>query len=135
VSYYGVRVADLYLMRAEVKARLNDLTGAVADVVFLRQNRLPAGKEGVPATAAATQLPLINFILEERIREFAMQGQRWFDMRRLSVDPLFSGTTYQHKVYNTAGVVSETFTLKPERFVLKFSPKIMGENPELVNNN
>jgi tetratricopeptide (TPR) repeat protein len=130
----GVRVPDLYLMRAEVRARLGDLTGAVTDVVFLRQNRLPAGKEGVPPTASVSKVPLIQFILEERIREFAMQGYRWFDMRRLSVDPLFSSTTYQHKVYNAAGDVSETFTLKPERFVLKFSPKIMAENAELINN-
>lgn len=134
VSNLGVRLSDLYLMRAEVKARLDDLPGAVNDVVFLRQNRLPAGKQGVPTAIAGSKMPLIQFILEERIREFAMQGHRWFDMRRLSVDPLFTTSTYQHKVYNTTGVVSETYTLKPERFVFRFSPKAMGENPSLVNN-
>ncbi|PWS28619.1 RagB/SusD family nutrient uptake outer membrane protein [Pedobacter yonginense] len=134
VSNLGVRLSDLYLMRAEVKARLNDLTGAVNDVVFLRQNRLPAGKQAVPAGIAGAKMPLIQFILEERIREFALQGHRWYDMRRLSVDPLFTTPTYQHKVYNTTGVVSETFTLKPERFVFRFSPKVLGENPGLVNN-
>lgn len=134
VTHFGVRLADLYLMRAEVKARLNDLTGAVTDVQFLRQHRLPAAKVAVPTASAGDRVALIRFILDERIREFAAQGYRWYDMRRLSVDPLFTTPTYQHKVYNAAGVVSETYTLKPDRFVFKFSPKIMGENPALVNN-
>jgi tetratricopeptide (TPR) repeat protein len=141
VTHFGLRLADLYLMRAEEKARMDDLPGAVADVEFLRKNRLPnavgatPAKWPVPAAIASSKLPLIQFILQERIREFAAQGYRWYDMRRLSVDPLFSTPAYTHKVYNTVtGFVTESFTLKPERWVFKFSPKIMGENPGLVNN-
>jgi len=141
VTHFGVRLADLYLMRAEVKARLDDLPGAVADVEFLRKNRLPnavgatAAKWPVPAQIATSKMPLIQFILQERIREFAAQGYRWYDMRRLSVDPLFEASTYAHKVYNTVtGLVTETYAFKPERWVFKFSPKIMGENAGLVNN-
>ena len=142
ITNFGVRLADLYLMRAEVKARQNDLSGAVADVETLRKNRLPGvvapnpvERWKVPAAIASSKMPLIQFILEERIREFAAQGYRWYDMRRLSVDPLFTTSTYQHKVYSTVtGLVTETYTLKPERWVFKFSPKIMGENPGLINN-
>jgi tetratricopeptide (TPR) repeat protein len=141
VTHFGVRLADLYLMRAEEKARLDDLPGAVADVEFLRKNRLPnavgatPAKWTVPSAIASSKMPLIQFILQERIREFAAQGYRWYDMRRLSVDPLFAAPTYIHKVYNTVtGLVTETYTFKPERWVFKFSPKIMGENPGLVNN-
>lgn len=141
ISHFGVRLADLYLMRAEVKARLNDLSGAVTDVEFLRKNRLPdavgtaPAKWPVPSAIVGSQMPLIQFILEERIREFASQGYRWYDMRRLSVDPLFTTPAYTHKVYNSVtGLVTETYILKPERLVFKFSPKIMGENPGLINN-
>jgi hypothetical protein len=133
-SPLSLRLPELYLLRAEVKARLGDLSGAVTDLQTLRQNRLPAAKAAVPAIAAASKMPLLQFVFEERIREFAMQGYRWFDMRRLSVDPLFTTPTYQHRVFNTAGVVSETYTLKPERWVFKFSPKLMAENPDLANN-
>ena len=131
---FGLRVPELYLLRAEVKARLNDLTGAAADLLLLRQNRLPAADAVIPAAIAADKLSLLKFTMDERIREFAVTGYRWFDMRRLSVDPLFGNTAFQHKVYNAAGVVSETFTFKPERFMFRFSPKILGENPQIVNN-
>jgi len=130
----GLKVPELYLLRAEVKARLDDLAGAVADLVYLRQNRMPAADAVVPGAAAASKIPLLQFVMEERIREFAVTGYRWFDMRRLSVDPLFTMPAYQHKVYNAEGEVSETYTFKPERFLFKFSPKVMAENPILQNN-
>lgn len=142
----GLKVPELYLLRAEVKARMDDRAGAVTDLEFLRKNRLPDAVAAtpntpaipaqwlVPTAASASILSLVQFVMEERIREFAITGYRWFDMRRLSVDPLFTTPVYQHKVYNAAGVVSETFTLKPDRFQLRFSPKIIGENPNLGNN-
>lgn len=130
----GVLVPDLYLLRAECKARLNDLPGAKADVEALRIKRMPSTSSDVPAVIAGEQLPLIKFILEERIREFAMNGYRWFDMRRLSVDPLFSNSTFSHTVYSETGNVVSTFRLKPERFVLRFPQKVMDENPGMQNN-
>ncbi len=130
----GVKVSELYLLRAEVKARMEDITGAKADVEFLRQNRMPAADVAVPASAMTGKMPMLQFVLEERMREFAMQGYRWFDMRRLSVDPLFTITAPQHRVYSATGVITETYTLRPERFVFKFAPKVLGENPNLQDN-
>ena len=130
----GVKVSEIYLLRAEVKARLDDLAGAKADVEFLRQHRMPAADVPVPTEIAGSKMPMLQYIFDERIREFGMQGYRWFDMRRLSVDPLFTTPTYQHKVYAADGVVKETYTLKPERFVLRFAPKVLAENPNLQDN-
>lgn len=130
----GIRVPEIYLLRAEAKARLNDLAGAVQDLEYLRQRRLPAGHIAVPASASASKVPLLQFIMEERVREFPVTGYRWFDMRRLSVDPLFTMPVYQHRLYNASGEVSETYTLKPERFALRFSPKVLAENPNLQDN-
>jgi hypothetical protein len=131
---YGVLVPDIYLLRAECKARLNDLTGAKADVETLRKNRMPASSAPVPTAVASQSLSLLKFILDERIREFAVSGYRWFDMRRLSVDPLFSNTVFTHTLYSTTGSVASTFTLKPARFVLRFPQKVMDENPGMQNN-
>lgn len=130
---YGMIVPDLYLLRAECKARNNDLTGAKEDVEALRKKRLPENRSAVPAAIVGQQVPLIKFIIEERIREFAVSGYRWFDMRRLSVDPLFETTTYTHTLYSESGSTT-TFTLKPERFVLRFPQKIINENPGMQNN-
>jgi len=131
---FGVVIPDLYLLRAECKARLNDLSGAKADVETLRKNRMPLASSAVPAAIAGQQLPLLNFIFEERIREFAVTGYRWFDMRRLSVDPLFSNNTFTHTLYSETGSVLSIFTLKPERYVLRFPQKVMDENPGMQNN-
>ena len=132
---FGIVMPDLYLLRAETKARLNDLAGAKADVEALRIKRMPAANASVSAAIASNQQDLVKFILEERIREFAVQGFRWFDMRRLSVDPLYNSTIKNtHTVYAANGSVAQTFTLKPERYVLRFSPKIMEQNPGMPNN-
>jgi len=131
----GPSLPDLYLMRAELKARTNDLGGAKADVEFLRVNRMPANIAVVPANIATDQTALVKFILDERIREFATSGLRWLDQRRLSVDPLYSNTVrYTHEVYDADGNVVATYTLRPERFALKFGQRMLNENKGLVEN-
>ncbi|HWK06737.1 MAG TPA: RagB/SusD family nutrient uptake outer membrane protein [Puia sp.] len=130
----GVILPDLYLLRAECKARLNDLSGAKADVETLRVNRMPAADAPVPDTTASQETTLLNFIFNERVREFAVQGFRWFDMRRLSVDPLFTGATYTHNLYSATGSITNTYTLKPARFVLRFPQKVIDQNPGMENN-
>lgn len=131
-SCWGIRVPELYLFRAEVKARAEDLGGAVSDLEFLRQNRMPAADAVVPAAAKASKMALLQFIMEERIREFAVTGYRWFDMRRLSADPLFPAINYQHKVYDATGNIGTTFTLNSvDQFVFSMPPKIVAQNPNI----
>lgn len=130
----GVTVPELFLLSAECKARLNDLPGAKSDLEQLRITRMPPVDATVPNSIATDQVALVEFILEERIREFAMQGYRWFDMRRLSVDPIYKNTVnYIHTLYEEDGSTT-TFTLSPERFVLRFPPKVMDQNPGMENN-
>lgn len=132
-AWIGLQLSDLYLMRAEVKARLNDLAGAQSDVEYLRKDRMPSSDATVPSAIAGDQTALIRFIIEEREREFAVEGYRWFDMRRLSVDPIFSGTTYTHTEYTLAGGM-QTYPMPPERLVMQLPPNIMTANPSFVNN-
>ncbi len=70
-------------MRAELKARADDLAGAKADLKPLRSKRMPANIVAIPSGIANDKEALVRFILEERIREFAISGMRWMDMRRL----------------------------------------------------
>lgn len=131
----GMTVPDLYLLRAETKARENDLTGARADLEALRAKRMPAASAPIADAIATDKNALIRFILEERIREFSVLGYRWFDMRRLSVDPTFSNTIGNtHTLYNADGTVASTYTLKPERLVLRFAQKTIDLNPGMPNN-
>lgn len=133
-SRFGIGLAELYLLRAECKARTNDLTGAVSDVEALRNKRIPAGEAAVPAALAGDGAALVKFIIEERIREFATEGYRWFDMRRLSVDPLFAGISFTHTVFLTTGG-TQTYTLEqPNRLVLRIPYVILSANPGMADN-
>lgn len=127
----GITLPDLYLMRAECKARANDVAGAKADLEALRKSRMSASDATVNIT---DPLAMLKFVLDERIREFALQGYRWFDMRRLSTDPLFSNKTYTHQVLSKNGDVIASFPLKTERLTFRIPGKIMDQNPGTVNN-
>lgn len=129
----GFVLPDLYLLRAECRARAEDFTGAIEDLETLRKNRLPAGKFSVPGEVSTDKKKLVNFIIEERIREFAVTGYRWIDMRRLSADPLFAGIQFKHKIIKEDNSFTE-FTLPAARFALRFPQKVMEQNPAMQNN-
>jgi hypothetical protein len=136
VSYarIGLELPDLYLLRAECEARLNDLAAAKADVEALRVNRMPPANAVVPADTAANQTELIEFIINERSREFASTGYRWWDMRRLSADPLFSGRPAAvHTVYAATGPATQ-YTLSPDRLTLRIPQYYLSANPGMTDN-
>jgi hypothetical protein len=133
---FGLQLSELYLLRAECKARLNDLTGAKNDVEVLRKCRMPLADAGVPLVIATDQTALIKFILDERIREFAAEGYRWFDMRRLSVDPNanLSGTVKNtHTLYDASGTTT-VYTLSSARLILRFPQSYIDSNSGMENN-
>jgi starch-binding outer membrane protein, SusD/RagB family len=133
-SRYGLQLSDLYLLAAECKARLNDLAGAVAEVETLRKNRMPVTDATVPPAIAGNRNALIRFIIDERVREFAGEGYRWFDMRRLSIDPIFAPMNFTHTMYNADGSTT-VFSLKqPSRLVLKFPRNFTEANPDMADN-
>lgn len=132
--FVGMMLPEIYLFRAECHARANNLTAAVADLELLRRNRMPLANAAVPTAAQATRLTLLNFIMDERIREFALQGNRWYDMRRLSVDPLFGQKIFIHRVYDQTGNIISTFTSTPERLVMRFPGIVINQNPGMENN-
>lgn len=141
-SRWGLQLPDLYLLSAECKARTNDLSGAVADLEALRRKRIRTKDANgntitdalVPASIAGNQTALIRFVIDERIREFAMEGYRWFDMRRLSVDPLFAGAVFTHTIYNANGTTTVYTMDQPKRLVMKLPRIITDSNPDMQNN-
>jgi tetratricopeptide (TPR) repeat protein len=132
-TQFAVILPDLYLLRAECRARLNDLQGAIQDVETLRAKRMPSAEVNIPLSDRSDRLSLIRYIFNERVREFSLQGYRWLDMRRLSVDPLFSNQTYTHTLFRTDGSTS-SFGLRPERFTLRLPLKVLSANPGMPDN-
>ena len=75
-----LRLAEMYLIRAEANMRLNAAAATVrADIDVVRQR---AGLLPLLVTFDTTD-ELIDAILQERRVEFAMEGHRFFDLRRL----------------------------------------------------
>ncbi|MBE9583112.1 RagB/SusD family nutrient uptake outer membrane protein [Mucilaginibacter sp. JRF] len=76
---FVIRIAELYLIRAEARAQLgtaNDLIGARADLNAVRD------RAGLVTTTSVTQADILLSIEQERRIEFALEPHRWFDLVR-----------------------------------------------------
>lgn len=71
-----LRASELYLIRAEARYE-NNPAGARADINALRSRR---GLGAIPNLLSGETL--LNRILLERRLEFALEGHRWFDLKR-----------------------------------------------------
>ncbi|UGU15473.1 RagB/SusD family nutrient uptake outer membrane protein [Sinomicrobium kalidii] len=127
----GIDIKDIYLLRTECKARTGDLEGAISDLEDYRELRMPETDADVPDMG---QTDLIRYVIDERRREYAVQGTEWFTVRRIFNDPVFSSDTYIHTLYNNDGTVRETYSLTEDRLQLRFTDNILQENPGLTNN-
>ncbi|MBP3943458.1 RagB/SusD family nutrient uptake outer membrane protein [Sphingobacteriaceae bacterium WQ 2009] len=72
------RSAEAYLIRAEAYAEQNKIAEANADIVALRKARIT----GYTAVNYANRAALIQEINNERYKEFAFEGHRFFDLKR-----------------------------------------------------
>ena len=72
-----MRLAEVYLIRAEARARQNEIAGARSDINVVRM------RAGLDTTAANSQTALLNAVIQERrVELFTEWGDRWFDLQR-----------------------------------------------------
>jgi hypothetical protein len=72
-----MRLAELFLIRAEARVYLNNLSGAQADINAIR------ARAGLSNTSATDKETLLAAIMKERQFElFTEWGNRWFDLKR-----------------------------------------------------
>jgi hypothetical protein len=89
---FVIRIAELWLIRAEARAQLNNLTGAISDLNAVRS------RAGVGPSEAATQSALLLAIENERRLEFALEGHRWYDLVRTNRATTVLGITDVNKL-------------------------------------
>ncbi len=75
------RVAEMLLIQAEAHYELDDEEAAVEALELLRSHRGLEEYETAPAGEA-----LLEEIYDERRRELAFEGHRWFDLKRRAMD-------------------------------------------------
>jgi hypothetical protein len=79
-NFILLRLAEQYLIRSEAAARLNNLAQAIADINTVRER--VDGLADLPASVDTRDEVLVAN-LNERRRELAIEGHRFFDLRRL----------------------------------------------------
>lgn len=76
-----LRYADIYLMYAEAVAETS-----VADALpWLNRTRSRAGLDDLTTSEVSSREQFIQELADERAREFALEGHRWFDLVRLGL--------------------------------------------------
>ena len=83
VNFILMRYAEILLTYAESKIELNELDASVIMAINLVRQR--AGQPQVEASVQTDQNKLRQLIRRERTVELAMEGFRWFDIRRWDI--------------------------------------------------
>lgn len=88
--FTGLASSELWLMRAECRARSGNVSAAMDDLNELLAHRYDRN-QFVPVTASNAGEAL-DIILLERRKELFMRGTRWEDLRRLNKEPRLAKT-------------------------------------------
>lgn len=132
----GLRTAEVYLIMAEALARQNNLTEAANYVSQLRDKRIKGGSGHVDAPA--TQVEMVKMIIDERRKELLFGFNRFFDLKRLNIEPEYQKTiTRVFPVQNISEAhPQQTYTLKPDSrlYIIPFPHSARDKNPNLTLN-
>ena len=118
-----MRVSELYLIRAEARAEQDNLTGAAADYNTIRRQRIT----GYTDESFGSKAEAIMAILNERARELAFEGFRFFDLKRrgLSINRLASDVQSNEWL----NLPADNF-----RFLFPIPQRSILANPNMVQN-
>lgn len=117
------RTAEQYFIKSEALLKLNKLTEAKEILLKVLKNRYtPDGYTSVQnAVSSMDSDELMEFILDERFREFALEGQRWFDLRRAN----------QKKISHTISGKEYILQQNDPRYTIEYPMSAKKNNPNL----
>lgn len=119
------RTAELYLNAAEALAQLDQLPEARDYLLKLMEKRYTSAgyTQKKNEVNAMNQAELITEILNERARELAFEGHRWFDLRRTT-------RPEQRKIIDGQTLI---LSQDDERYTLRIPQSAIAANPDLMN--
>lgn len=117
------RTAEMYFIQSEALLKLNRLSEAKEAVLKVLKNRYtPAGYAAVQnQITPMNNTEFADFIQDERFREFAAEGQRWFDLRR----------TNQKKITHIVNGTEYILQQNDVRYTIEFPMSAKKNNPNL----
>ena len=142
-----IRLSEMYLSRAEAMARLavknsdaNSLTSSLVAINLIRKSRdtasatkaFTASLLAVPPTGAIKATALLDSIIVERRKEFALEGHRIFDLNRTKTDYVkinAAGNSASRLIQYAATTSSYYY-----RTILPIPVTQVQNNPKMVQN-
>lgn len=120
-----IRLADILLLKAEALIELNQLESASALINEVRER---VGLEGLTSEQKETIETMRLAVEKERRLELAMEGHRWFDLKRTrrALEVLSTYKNWNDETY--AGVINE------DKLLLPLPQTEMDRNSNLVQN-
>src|SRR5690606_14170091 len=124
----SVATPEMYLIRAECNARLNNLPEALNDINKLRRHRYRAGTyTDATVSQIGNQQAVLDEVLKERRRELYGKELRLFDVKRL-------GLAATHLEPGTANVGYQLPAGDP-KLIWPVHYKYLEMNPEIGQTN
>ena len=119
----SLRTAELYFIKSEALVKLNRLDEAKETLLKVLKNRYtPTGFISIQAEVnVMNATEFMSFMMDERFREFALEGQRWFDLRRLNQKKIIHNINGQEYILKQNDV----------RYTIEFPKSAKKNNPYL----
>lgn len=138
-----IRLAEMYLNRAECYAALNMVDEAIADVNVIRRR---AGAQELTRDMISPEMTIMEWVRTERANEFFAEGKRFFDIRRWVEGDKYLGLgkrtglnavskenpTFEE--FNTPGRLPYNYTWAPKLYLYPIQYGDVYANPQLVQN-
>ena len=121
-----IRFADVLLMYAEASNEASGPSTGIYSALNAIRSRPGVNMPPVDATKYNTKDLLRSFIRHERRIELAMEGSRYFDMKRWKISEQVMPT-----IKNPSG---QSLVFQPKHYLLPFQQSELDANPSLVQN-
>lgn len=125
---WGTSVSEMHLTLAEVAARANNTTKAIDNLHLLRVKRFMT--EDYVKFESSNQEEVLQKVLSERTFEFAFNGLRWYDMRRLAAE----GRMPEVYRYGAEDVAIASLSPDSDRYTLQIPIQVMAFHPDWKQN-